>query len=226
MPNRRTKETEGTRPSPTGSASLSSLPSLPRTERSGFIPPHGGYQKLLSYQKAEVVYDATVRFCSRFFSKYDRTHSQMVQAARSGKQNIVEGSQASGTSKEMEIKLTNVARASLEELLTDYRDFLRTRGLEEWTAEHPYARRLRQLNRQPDPTYETYRKGIEHPDPAICGNVIIGLIKVTNYLLDQQLKRLEQDFLKQGGLRERMTRARLSARAIPPMQGAKTTGSK
>ena len=92
----------------------------------------------------------------------------MVQAARSGKQNIIEGSQASGTSKETEIKLTNVARASLEELLADYRDFLRTRGLEEWPRDHPYAKRLRSLNRQPDATYETFRKGIEHPDPEIC----------------------------------------------------------
>lgn len=177
------------------------------------IPPHGGYRKLLSYQKAEIVYDATVYFCVRFLSKRDRTYDQMIQAARSGKQNIVEGSQASGTSREMELKLTNVARASLEELLEDYRDFLRTRGLPEWPKDHPYARRLRNLNRQPGATYETFRKGIEHPDPAISANVIIGLIKVTCYLLDQQLKRLEQDFLKEGGLRERMTRARLAVRA-------------
>ncbi|MBI2355271.1 MAG: four helix bundle protein [Deltaproteobacteria bacterium] len=113
----------------------------------GFIPPHGGYYKLLSYQKAEVVYDATVYFCDRFIERRSRTHDQMVQAARSGKQNIIEGSMASGTSKEMEIKLTNVARASLEELLADYRDFLRTRGLTEWTKDRPYAQRLRELNR-------------------------------------------------------------------------------
>src|ERR1043165_6815459 len=98
----------------------------------GFIPPHGGYATLLSYQKALVVYNGTVCFCGRFLDKRDRTVDQMVQAARSGKQNIIEGSQASGTSKEMEIKLVNVARASLEELLEDYRDFLRVRGLEEW----------------------------------------------------------------------------------------------
>src|SRR5512137_38074 len=94
----------------------------------GFIPAHGGYQILLSYQKAEIVFDATVHFCDRFIDRRSRTHDQMVQAARSGKQNIVEGSMASATSKEAEIKLTSVARASLEELLTDYRDFLRTRG--------------------------------------------------------------------------------------------------
>jgi four helix bundle suffix protein len=136
-----------------------------------------------------------------------------VQAARSGKQNILEGSEASGTSKETGIKLTGVARASLGELLEDYRDFLRLRGAEEWPKEHRYTKRLRQLNRQPGANYETFKKGIEHPDPLIAANVMIGLIKLTSYLLDQQLRRLEQDFLKQGGLRERMTRARLSQRA-------------
>ena len=100
------------------------------------IPPHGGYKDLLSFQKAEVVYDATVKFCADLLDRRDRTVDQMVQAARSGKQNIVEGSSASGTSKEIELKLTNVARASLEELLTDYRDFLRTRGFEEWPKDH------------------------------------------------------------------------------------------
>ncbi len=178
----------------------------------GFIPPHGGYAHLLSYRKAEIIYDATVYFCNRFLEKRDRTHDQMVQAARSGKQNIIEGSQASGTSKETELKLTNVARASLEELLADYRDFLRLRGLPEWDKDHPYAKRLRVLNRQPDATYETFRKGIEHRDPEISANVIIGLIKVNNYLLDQQIRRLEKDFLKNGGLRERMIRARLTER--------------
>ena len=98
----------------------------------GFIPPHGNYQELLSYQKAEVVFDLTYRFCQRFLTKGDRTIDQMVQAARSGSQNICEGSKASGTSKETEIKLTNVARASLEELLLDYQDFLRVRGLSSW----------------------------------------------------------------------------------------------
>lgn len=177
------------------------------------IPPHGGYKNLLSFQKAEIVYDGTVRFCGRFLEKRDRTYDQMVQAARSGKQNIVEGSQASGTSKEMELKLTNVARASLEELLTDYRDFLRTRSLQEWTKEHPYARRLRELNRVSGATYADFKKGIEHADPEICANVIIGLIKVTNFLLDRQIQSLEKAFLKEGGLRERMTRARLQQRA-------------
>jgi len=186
-----------------------------------FIPKHGGYRNLLSYRKAEIVYDATVYFCNRFLGKRDRTYDQMIQAARSGKQNIVEGSMASATSKESEIKLTNVARASLEELLTDYRDFLRTRGLAEWPKEHRYARRLRELNRQPDGTYETFRKGIENPDPAVCANVIIGLIKVTSYLLRRQIEHLEKAFVEEGGLRERMTRARLTERAKRSRLGIK-----
>lgn len=178
----------------------------------GFIPPHGGYANLLSYRKAEIVYDATVYFCDRFVGKRDRTRDQMIQAARSGKQNIIEGSQASGLSKQMEIKLTSVARASLEELLADYRDFLRTHRLDEWDADHPYAQRLRRLNRLGDGSYETFRKGIEHRDPAICAKVSIGLIKVASYLLDRQIRRLERDFVNQGGLRERMTAVRLAAR--------------
>ncbi len=177
-----------------------------------FMPAHGGYQNLLSYQKAEIVYDATVYFANRFYRKGDRTIDQMVQAARSGKQNIAEASQASGTSKEMEIKLTNVARASQEELLIDYRDFLRTHDLIEWPKDHAYTKRLRDLNRQAGANYATFQKGIENENPEICANVIIGLIKVTNYLLNRQINRLEQDFLKEGGLRERMTRVRLAVR--------------
>ena len=179
----------------------------------GFIPPHGGYKELLSYKKAQIVYDATVRFCARYIQRGDRTYDQMVQAARSGKQNIIEGSQASGTSKKMEIKLTSVARASLEELLEDYRDFLRTKGFEEWPLDHPYTKRLRELNRQSDADYGTFSKGIEHRDPAIAANVIIGLIKVTTYLLDRQLRQLEKAFVEEGGLSERMTSARLKKRS-------------
>ncbi len=118
--------------------------SPPRNE-SGFIPSHGGYQGLLSYRKAEVVYDLTFRFCQRFLTTGDRTVDQMVQAARSGKQNIAEGSKASGTSKKMEIKLTNVARASLEELLIDYGDFLRVRDLPTWKKESREAAFVRKL---------------------------------------------------------------------------------
>ena len=135
----------------------------------GFIPPHGGYKNLLSYQKAEIVYDATVYFCDRFIDKRSRTHDQMVQAARSGKQNIVEGSMASGTSKETEIKLTNVARASLEELLADYRDFLRVRKLPVWDKnDSTGAEAVRTETRAYGShgsyaTYATYATHIEHP---------------------------------------------------------------
>jgi four helix bundle protein len=113
-----------------------------------FIPPHGGYEDLLSFQKARIVYDGTVQFCERFLDRRDRTVGQMVQAARSGKQNILEGSQASGTSKEAEIKLINVARASLEELLEDYRDFLRVRKLPLWEKESREARFVRPISKR------------------------------------------------------------------------------
>jgi len=177
-----------------------------------FIPSHGGYKKLISYPKAEIIYYGTVYFTKRFYFKGDRTIDQMVQAARSGKQNIAEASVASGTSKEFEIKLTNVARASLEELLIDYRDFLKIRNYEEWNKDHLYVKRLRELNRQTPLTYDTFRRGIENEDPAICANVLIGLIKVTTYLLGRQIQTLEQEFLKYGGLRERMTKARIASR--------------
>src|SRR5580692_6762131 len=108
---------------------------MPEPEK--LIPPHGGYRKLKSFQVAQLAYDVTVRFCDRYIEKRSRTHDQMVQAARSGVQNIAEGSQASGTSKKMELKLTNVARASLEELRLDYEDYLRQRGLRQWPPNHP-----------------------------------------------------------------------------------------
>ena len=179
----------------------------------GFIPPHGGYQELLSYQKALIVYDATLRFCDRFLDKRDRTHGQMVQAARSGKQNIVEGSQSSGTSKETEIKLTSVARGSLEELLEDYRDFIRNGRLRLWDKNSREALYVRRLGARPNASYESYKTYIETRSPEVVANIIICLIHQTNYLLDQQLRRLEKDFLGEGGLRERTTRARLAARA-------------
>jgi four helix bundle suffix protein len=178
-----------------------------------FIPPHGGYEKLLSFQKARIVYDATVRFCERFLERRDRTRDQMVQAARSGKQNILEGSQASGTSKETEIKLINVARASLEELLEDYRDFLRVREVALWNKDSREARFVRRLGSERDASYETYKTYIETRPPTVVANILICLIHQTNYLLDQQLRQLEKAFLKEGGLRERMTRARLSERS-------------
>lgn len=179
----------------------------------GFIPTHGGYRNLFSYQKAEIIYDGTVYFTNRFFHKYDRTVGQMVQAARSGKQNIAEASMASATSKETEIKLTNVARASLEELQIDYEDFLRTNKLPIWEKEHRLVARLRELNRSvPIPTYETFKIAIEHESPEICANTMITLIKICTYLLKQQIRQLEIAFIKEGGLRERMTKARLEER--------------
>src|SRR6266403_3226221 len=128
----------------------------PMNDDAGFIPPHGNYRELLSYRKAEVVYDLTYRFCHRFLAKTDRTIDQMIQAARSGKQNIVERSKASGTSKEAEIKLINVARASLEELLEDYRDFLRVRKLAVWEKDSREARFVRRLGAKKDVSYRTY----------------------------------------------------------------------
>lgn len=182
----------------------------------GFIPAHGGYQELISYQKSVIVYDMTVCFCDRFFKKFDRTIDQMVQAARSGKQNIIEGSMASGTSKETEIKLTNVARSSLEELLEDYRDYLRTHQGALWSKNSSEALYVRKLGLPADRTavtYEkTYRKIIESRSGDVVANIAICLIHQTNYLLDRQIRQLEQAFLKDGGLRERMTRARVVAR--------------
>jgi four helix bundle suffix protein len=177
------------------------------------IPPHGGYEDLLSFRKARIVYDGTVWFCERYLDKRDRTCGQMVQAARSGKQNILEGSQASGTSKETEIKLINVARASLEELLEDYRDFLRVRGLPLWDKGSREALFVRRLGAKKNASYETY---LETRPPEVGANILICLIHQTNYLLDQLLRQLEKAFVQEGGLRERMTRARLSERAKQP----------
>jgi four helix bundle suffix protein len=179
----------------------------------GFIPPHGGYRNLLSYQKAEIVYDATVHFCDRFIDKRSRTYDQMVQAARSGKQNIIEGSMASGTSKETEIKLTNVARASLEELLADYHDFLRVRDLPIWDKSHPHAQAVRALGRAPHTSYNAYASRIESSAPETAANTVICLIHQASYLLDKQIRSLEEAFVKEGGLRERMTHARLQERS-------------
>ena len=159
-----------------------------------------------------MIYEITYRFCKRFLSKGDRTIDQMVQAARSGKQNIVEGSKAATTSKEMEIKLTNVARASLEELLEDYRDFLRVRDLRMWDKQSKQAQHARRLGTTTPLTFETFRALTETRSAEIVANIAICLIHQANYLLDQQLKGLEKTFLQEGGLRERMTRARLDYR--------------
>lgn len=180
------------------------------------LPPRGDYRTLLSFQKAEVVYDITFRFAHKFLAKGDRTIDQMIQAARSGKKNILEGSKAGLTSKEMDIKLTNVARASLEELLDDYRDFLRARDLPIWDKDAKEARFVRNLGRTEPQTYELYREFVETRPPEVIANIAICLVNQTNYLLDRQLLRLARDFAEQGGLRERMTRVRLRSRRSPP----------
>jgi four helix bundle suffix protein len=178
----------------------------------GFIDPHGGFRNLKSYQMSEIVYDATVVFCDRWIGRRSRTHDQMVQAARSGKQNIAEGSMASGTSKKFELKLVGVARASLEELLLDYHDFLRQRKLLLWGKNHPQAQKIRKLAYKNNRSYTTYRPYIEGAPPEIAANALICLIHQTNFLLDQQLRQLEKQFLDQGGFTEKLYRARQNAR--------------
>ncbi len=176
------------------------------------IPPHGGYRDLQSYRMAEIVFDATAAFCDRFIDRRSRTHDQMVQAARSGKQNIAEGSMASGTSKKTELKLIGVARASLEELLLDFQDFLRQKTLPLWGKDHPLAQVIRKLAWAKDKSYKTYRSYFEEQVPEIAANAAICLIHQTNYLLDQQLRSLEKEFLKEGGFTEKLYRARSQAR--------------
>jgi four helix bundle suffix protein len=188
---------------------------MPDDPPNSLLPAHGNYRELLSYQKAEVVYDLTYQFCARHLRRGDRTVDQMVQAARSGKQNILEGAKASGTSKEMELKLTNVARASLEELLADYEDYLRVRGLPVWAKDSKEALFVRRLGHRSQVTYETYRTYVDSRPPGTIANIALCLIHQANYLLDQQIRRLEHDFIHHGGLRERMTRARLQHRARP-----------
>lgn len=182
------------------------------------IPPRGDYQTLLSFQKAEVVYDITFRFAHKFLSRGDRTIDQMIQSARSCKQNILEGSKAATTSKETEIKLTNVGRASLEELLADFRDYLRVRDLLLWPKDSKEAIYVRDLGRQTPQTFEIYREFVETRPAEVIANIAICLIHQTNYLLDQQLKTLEKEFVEQVGLRERMTKARLNYRNQKPKE--------
>jgi len=137
----------------------------------------------------------------------------MVQAARSGKQNIAEGCMASGTSKKFELKLIGVSRASLEELLLDFQDYLRQKGLILWGKDHPKAKKVRGLCYQKDRSYKTYKSYIENSPPEIAANTMVCIIHQTNYLLDQQLRSLEKEFLKEGGFTERMYHARSRARS-------------
>jgi restriction system protein len=177
------------------------------------IPPHGGYRDLKSYQMAEIVHDGTVVFCDRFIDRRSRTHDQMVQSARSGKQNIAEGSMASGTSKKTELKLMGVARASLEELLVDFQDYLRQHSLPLWGKDHPQAQQVRKLCYQKNRSYTTYKTYLEPPAPGeLAANTLICVIHQTNFLLDQQLRSLEKEFLEEGGFTERLYRARTQMR--------------
>jgi four helix bundle suffix protein len=168
---------------------------------SGFLSKTGNYRDLLSYRKSEIIYDFTFRFCQKFLSRGDRTVDQMVQAARSGKQNIAEGSKAARTSTKTEITLTNVARASLEELPVDYQDFLRVRDLPVWPKTSKEALYARKLGKSPDESFETYRPFFEDRPAAVLANIALCLIHQANYLLDQQIRRLEKDFVKKGGIR-------------------------
>ena len=175
----------------------------------------GGYRALRSFQVATVVYDATKSFCDRFVDRRSRTHDQMVQAARSGRQNIAEGSRASATSSQTELRLVGVARASLDELLLDYEDFLRQRRLPQWAKDDPQAREVRAVGSRSDPAhpFNPYARWLDSADPALVANAVICLIHQTNYLLDRQINALERDFISEGGYSERLAAARLARRA-------------
>lgn len=176
------------------------------------IPPRGDYRTLITYQKSKVIYDLSFRFCQHYLKKGDRTIDQMVQAARSVKQNIAEGSRSGTTSKESEIKLTNVARASMDELLEDYEDFLRVRDHALWKKDCREAAYARKLGAKPNFSFEDLREIVETRPAEVVANIAICLIHQTNYLLDKQLAALEKSFLTSGGLRERMTKARIEER--------------
>lgn len=195
------------------------------------LRPSGGYRDTCSFQTATLIYDATVWFCEKFMDSRSRTVDQMVQAARSGRQNIAEGSRASATSSQTELRLINVARASLEELLLDYEDFLRHRRLPQWapdSAEALAVRRVPQQFRQEhpdltDPSDLTdltdhdrqaiYARWLEHADPAVRANALICLIHQTNFLLDRQVSALEKAFVEGGGYSEQLATARLAHRS-------------
>jgi len=181
------------------------------------IPPHGGYRKLKSFQVAQLAFDVTVRFCDRYISKRSRTHDQMVQAARSGVQNIAEGSEASGTSKKAELKLTNVARASLEELRLDYEDFLRQRNLPLWDRGDPRRRDLvAHRSRAADEVARwVVARHATGTYPELSANAALVLIGVACALLDRQIASLANTFTQEGGFTERLYRTRRIARESP-----------
>jgi four helix bundle suffix protein len=171
---------------------------------SDLIPKHGGFRSLRSFNVAQQIYDITVIFCNRYIDKRSRTHDQMVQAARSGVQNIAEGSLASATSKKTELKLTSVARASLGELLLDFEDYLRQRGLRQWKKDDPEALKVRS-----DRSDKSDWSDLSNEEFA---NTMICYINQASYLLWKQMKRLEEDFLKNGGFTERLYNTRKKIR--------------
>ena len=186
------------------------------------IPPHGGYSKLVTYKIGLLIYDATVAFCEHYLDRKDRTFDQMVQAARSGVANIVEGSQASATSKKTELKLTNVAKASQEELLEDYRSFLRQRNLPMWDAQSAQAHTVRQARPEnlvqlrqlmvflvSDKSDKSDKNAVKQ---EVAANTMICLINQETFLLARQISRLAADFEKDGGFTERLYRIRSEKR--------------
>jgi len=193
------------------------------------LRPSGGFRRLRTFHAATVIYDATVDFCNRFVDKRSRTHDQMVQAARSGRQNIAEGSRAAAASSQTELRLTQVARASLDELLLDFEDFLRQRALHQWDKDDPEALAVRGVGTEhrTEQTNQTdrsaYARWFVSPDPAVVANAIICLIHQANYLLDRQTTALERDFIKGGGFSEQLAAARIAERTRHPTdQSART----
>ena len=175
------------------------------------IPNHGNYKKLLSYQKTNVIFCLTYYFVEHYLQKGDRTYDQMLQAARSGKQNIIEGSAASSTSAKTEIKLVNVAKASLQELLEDFEDYLKTRGHRQWEEGSVELEAMRELGKNHSEP-EFFMSLAETRPPETIANMCIVLIKQADYLLYKQLQRLSTDFMKEGGFSERMFRLRSQQR--------------
>ena len=195
------------------------MTNMTHTSNQKLIPPHGGYKNLESYKTAVIIYDGTVFFCKSYMSytsnkTYTRTYDQMVQAARSGKQNIVEGSLASGTSKKTELKLIGVARASFGELLEDFEDFLRQRGFGLWSKDSPQSQAVRRLAYRSNKSYTTYKSYIESSDSEAAANTLVCLIHQENFLLDQLLRKLEKDFLEKGGFTERLYDKRSQIRRL------------
>ncbi|KWW31590.1 MAG: S23 ribosomal protein [bacterium P3] len=176
-----------------------------------FLKQKGNYRDLIAYRKAECIYDITYYFTNKYLERSDRTVDQMLQAARSGKQNIAEGSAAATTSSKSELYLMNVARASLQELLVDYEDYLRVRNLVVWPAECEKSQQARKVCAQHNDS-EFYRRQIALRSDETVANIAITLIHQEDVILRRLLERLQEDFVKEGGIREKMTHARLEYR--------------